>query len=113
MSALNIVLLGRMASAGSTLLKGLLKVENKIVVLKEPESIQDNIHVFDTADVIVGGPITAEIASRISRLKLFYVFRGGIDGLGIEHLHRDVLIANTYHHETANERVLHPAPQAP
>ena len=39
------------------------------------------------------------MVKRAKHLKLFHVFRGGIDGLGIEHLPRHVRVCNTFHHE--------------
>jgi phosphoglycerate dehydrogenase-like enzyme len=54
---------------------------------------------FERADVIVGGPLTEAIVERAQALRLFHVFRGGIDGLGVDLLPGSVAVANTFHHE--------------
>ena len=96
---MHVVLLGRMPAAGEDSLRDLLAKEHRISVIREPANAIDHLDLFDTADVVVGGPITPEIAEHLGALRLFHVFRGGADGLGIELLPGRVAIANTFHHE--------------
>ena len=96
---MNVVLLGRMPSAGEERMKGLISPEHTVYSIREPGDASSRMDIISTADVIVGGPITPAIAEAAQKLKLVHVFRGGIDGLGIEHLPDRVAIANTFHHE--------------
>lgn len=100
---MNIVLLGRMAVAGSVLLEQELRqmgVTARIDCLPEPPTEADlNREVIARCQVAIGGPITRPMAERAREMKLFHVFRGGCDGLGLEFLAPHVSIANTYHHE--------------
>jgi len=96
---MHIILLGRMPAAGEHRLRELLGADHRVDVIREPGAATEQLSLFATADVIVGGPITPEIAAQAKQLKLFHVFRGGIDGLGIEHLPDAVTVANTFHHE--------------
>ena len=95
---MNIVLVGPMPAVGANLLQDYLQIKKEITVIPDPSSATDHLEAFETADVIVGGPITEAIARRTNRLKLFHVFRGDVRGLGLEWLPPNVLIANTYHH---------------
>jgi phosphoglycerate dehydrogenase-like enzyme len=88
-----------MACAGTDRLKRILGSSHRVQEIREPSDAQSRLEVFDSADVIVGGPLTTEIVQRAKLLKLFHVFRGGIDGLGVELLSQDVAVANTFHHE--------------
>ena len=96
---MRIVLLGRMPAAGAELLRELIGKTHEVEVIREPEDVEGNLHLFDGAEVIVGGPLTPEILSHARDLRLFHVFRGGIDGLGVELLPTEVSVANTFHHE--------------
>ena len=96
---MNVVLLGRMPAAGEQRLKAMLEPEHAVYTIREPGEAGSHLDAIAKADVIVGGPITPEISERADRLRLFQVFRGGIDGLGIEQLPDRVAITNTYHHE--------------
>ena len=97
---MHVVLLGRMPTAGEKYLKELIEPEHTVFSIREPGDSSLYMDAISNADVIVGGPITQEISQEAHRLKLFHVFRGGTDGLGIEHLPVRVAIANTFHHET-------------
>jgi len=97
-----IVLLGPMPSAGRAILeRQFSNIQSSIVSFSGLAEAKVNLHEFSDADVIVGGPIDRDIAGCCSRLRLFHVFRGGTDGLGLELLNNRVKIANTYHHEAS------------
>ena len=95
----NVILLGRMAASASDGLEAELGDGARIVAIPEPKAALDQLGEFDEVNVIVGGPLIAELVERASRLKLFHVFRGGIDGLGVELLPDHVHVCNTFHHE--------------
>jgi phosphoglycerate dehydrogenase-like enzyme len=97
--ATNVILLGRLAASAQDRLKAELGNGARIVAIPEAESAMNQLGEFDDADVIVGGPLNAELVERASRLKLFHVFRGGIDGLGVDLLPDRVHVCNTFHHE--------------
>ncbi len=88
-----------MAAAAEKLLRAAVGEDHEVLALPDGSAAQENPRSVDGAHVIVGGPVTQQIAERARDLKLFHVFRGGTDGLGIEHLPLSVTIANTYHHE--------------
>ncbi len=96
---MKIILLGSMPAIGADLLREFLTVAAEIVVLSDASDVARDLDAFDEADVIVGGPVTPQIVERAGNLKLFHVFRGGIDGLGVELLPSQVKVANTFHHE--------------
>ena len=88
-----------MAAAAEKLLRAAVGKDHELLALPDACAAQENPGSFDGANVIVGGPVTQQMAERVRDLKLFHVFRGGTDGLGIEHLPLNVTITNTYHHE--------------
>ncbi len=94
-----IVLVGRMATAAEKLLRAAVGADHEVLAMPDASAAQENPRSFDGAHVIVGGPVTQQMAERARDLKLFHVFRGGTGGLGVEHLPPSVTIANTYHHE--------------
>lgn len=99
---MNVLLVGRMAAAGADLLDeqlARLGVTASVKVVPEPVGSDDAIAAYAGADVIVGGPIDKTAVRAARRLKLFHVFRGGADGLGLELLGPEVQVANTYHHQ--------------
>lgn len=99
MDRIHIALIGCMACAAQEKLAEKLEgVDYSITSIEEPEKLSQYIEQASTWDVIVGGPITKEIAGAAKNLKLFHVFRGGTGGLGLEYLPEHVQVANTYHH---------------
>ena len=96
---MKVVLLGRMPCAGLSGFEARLSDRHEVAAVREPQDAENRIGEFESADVIVGGPVDRRIVGAASRLKLFHVFRGGIDGLGVELLPNHVAVANTFHHE--------------
>lgn len=98
---MKIVLLGQMAAAGADILARELKGEHELLSIDQAPHAADRDASLAEADVIVGGPITAVIAQRARKLRLFHAARAGLDGMGLEWLPPHVAVANTYHHETS------------
>jgi phosphoglycerate dehydrogenase-like enzyme len=98
---MNIVLLGRMGCVAPQLLRAHLQDQHEISVLPDVAAAPLLDGIFERAEVIVGGPLTPELARRAVRLKLFHAARAGLDGLGLEWLAPGVLVANTYNHEVS------------
>jgi phosphoglycerate dehydrogenase-like enzyme len=98
---MNIILLGGIASLGKELLEAHLRCDCNLAVLPDPSCAADYPDLFETADVIVGWPLTPEVAARARKLKLIHVAGAGVDGLRLDLLPPGVLVANTYHHETS------------
>lgn len=96
---MKIILLGSMPATGAANLRSRLGTDHEIAVIADPAEVSSRIAEFKNTDVIVGGPLTDEIVANCPRLQLFHVFRGGIDGLGIELLPAHIKVANTFHHE--------------
>ena len=69
------------------------------MALPDPGELVSRSEQLANARVIVGGPVTKEQAGAATSLRLFHVFRGGTDGLGVEHLAPNVAVCNTYQHE--------------
>ena len=96
---MKVILMGRMPAIGAELLRAKLDVPCEVIVMADPATVREQIEEFADAEVIVGGPLNGDIIERCQRLKLFHVFRGGVDGLGVELLPPNVQVANTFHHE--------------
>lgn len=96
---MKVILLGRMPAVGAEFLRAQLDIPCEVIVIADPATVAEQIKDFTDAEVIVGGPLNGDIIERCQRLKLFHVFRGGVDGLGVELLPPNVQVANTFHHE--------------
>ncbi len=74
---------------------------HEVSVIEEASEAAQHPELFENAEVIVGGPLTEELAARAGRLRLFQAPRAGLDNLGLEWLPPHVLVANTFHHEVS------------
>ncbi len=99
MKPLEVVLLGRIASLGRETLEAHLQAGRVLANVPDPGAAATFPDVFEAADVIVGGPLTAAIVTRAERLKLVHVPGAGLDGMGLDLLASTVPVANTFHHE--------------
>lgn len=50
------------------------------------------------ADVLVGARLPAGLVASASNLKMVHVPGAGYDGIALDHLHPDVIVASTFHH---------------
>ena len=96
---MKIVLLGRMGCVAPHLLRAGLDCEHELDIQPFVSTAAQHPEIFADAEVIVGGPITPEIAAASPRLRLFHAGQAGLDQLGIELLAPSVQVCNTYNHE--------------
>ena len=98
---MKVVLLGRMGCVAPHLLRAGLECECELVTHPDVAQAGQHPEIFADADVIVGGPITPEIAASAGRLKLFHAGQAGMDRLGIELLGPGVTVCRTFNHEVS------------
>lgn len=96
---MRIVIIGRLAGCLKEALQRELGAEHELVVFEDPALAEQNLYVFDQAEVIIGGPLTKAIVGRAKRLKLVHAPGAGVDNLGYELLPAGVQVAHTHHHE--------------
>ncbi len=70
-------------------------------MIEDPAGVPARLDLVRQADVIVGWPLTAEIAANAHQAKLIQAAGAGVDGLPFELLRPGVWVANTFHHETS------------
>jgi phosphoglycerate dehydrogenase-like enzyme len=99
--AMKIVLLGRMACVAPGLLREGLESGHDLEIEPSVSFASGRPDIFADAQIIVGGPITREIAAAARGLRLFHAAQAGIDGLGLEWLGPAVQVCNTYNHEVS------------
>jgi len=97
---MRIVLVGGIAALGEEQIRKRLRRPHEIIRVSASE-ISDRLEAIRTADVIVGWPLTAELAANARKAKLIQAAGAGVDGLPFELLPAGVQVANTYHHETS------------
>ncbi len=90
-----------MATVAQQTIRAHLEAEHEISVIRDAADAPRAAHLFETAEVIVGGPLTRDLAARARCLRLLQAPRAGLDNLGLEWLPPHVLVANTFHHETS------------
>jgi phosphoglycerate dehydrogenase-like enzyme len=98
---MRILLVGGMATVAEATIRANLEGDHDISVLRETSEAARHRNWFEQAEVIVGGPLTRELAEGARKLRLFQAPRAGLDGLGLEWLPPHVAIANTFHHEAS------------
>ena len=98
---MNIILLGKITSRARAAIEARLRAPHAITAIPHPSHLDAHAAVLADAEVIVGWPLTNEIAARCPRLRLLQVAGAGTDGLRLDDLPPGVHVANTYHHESA------------
>jgi phosphoglycerate dehydrogenase-like enzyme len=98
---MKIILIGRIAVLLKDLVEKQLRCDCEISVIEDASEVTERLDLIRAADVIVGWPLTAEIASNAHRVRLLQVAGAGVDGLPFELLRPGVSVANTFHHETS------------
>jgi phosphoglycerate dehydrogenase-like enzyme len=97
---LNVLLVGRMAGLMKPLIESLLECDCELREIADLPSLEASPAVRDEADVIVGWPLSAGVA-QAKKVRLIQACGAGIEGLPIDLLRPEVIVANTYHHEIA------------
>lgn len=95
---IRIVLLGKMAAWCEPEIRVRLRHPHELSVVSDAALAPVAI---EQADVIVGWPLSQEMAVRARNLRLLQASGAGIDGLSLEQLPSQVRVANTFHHEVA------------
>lgn len=95
---IRIVLLGKMAAWCEPEIRARLRHPHELLVVPDAAQAPEAI---EQADVIVGWPLSQEMAGRARSLRLLQASGAGIDGLSLDQLPPHVRVANTFHHEVA------------
>ena len=96
-----IVLLGKMAAWCEPELRRRMRCAYQMTVIADPSRAAEFASEIEQAEVIVGWPLTQDIADRARSLRLLQASGAGIDGLALDRLRPNVRVANTFHHEVA------------
>lgn len=96
-----IVLLGKMAAWCEPELRKRMRCPYQMTVIADPSRASEFSSEIEQAEVIVGWPLTQDIADRARSLRLLQASGAGIDGLALDRLRPNVRVANTFHHEVA------------
>lgn len=95
---IQVVLIGKMAAWCEPEIRARLRHPHRLTSVTDgrlaPEAIEE-------ADVIVGWPLSQEMAARARKLRLLQASGAGVDGLALDQLPPAVRVANTFHHEVA------------
>jgi phosphoglycerate dehydrogenase-like enzyme len=72
-----------------------------LTAVADPRQLDAHVRALETADVIVGWPLTNEVVDRAPNVRLVQASGIGVDGLDLDRLRPGVMAANTHHHESA------------
>ncbi|MCP5109878.1 MAG: hydroxyacid dehydrogenase [bacterium] len=98
---MNILILGGIAALGADVIRSQLTCECHMDVIADASETLHHTELIERADVIVGWPLTRAIVSAAVNVKLIHVAGAGVDGIPFDLLGEDVIVANTFHHETS------------
>lgn len=98
---MKVVLLGGIAALGEEMIRAHLRCPCEITVIADASLAKQHLELFESADVIVGWPLTRDIAAAARNVKLVQVAGAGVDGVSFDVLPPGAAVANTFHHESS------------